>query len=165
MISTIVRRRCFTGIRALSYTPQKLNSDLPQSILKLSQQANSQLENAAVNKVQNGLLKSGLLDRNTFTEKEATLSPRMAAASTPLMGVEAGRTVAVGRDGNPRTAFRKLQSMTTSLGIRQKFYADQFYLKPSKKKLQRRIKNKKIRFMGAFRNLLSKVKDARRRGY
>ncbi|KAG7880728.1 hypothetical protein KL905_002701 [Ogataea polymorpha] len=110
--------------------------------------------------------KTSFLGESSFSVSAAFKEPNCLEYATklPLDGAHAGRSILV-KKGDLMRSIKRLEMMAQSTKLRSTYYEQKFYLKPSKRKLQQRIKTKKTRFDAGIRKLLGVVRNAVRRGY
>ncbi|KAG7695113.1 hypothetical protein KL930_001436 [Ogataea haglerorum] len=111
-------------------------------------------------------IKTSFLGESNFSVSGAFKEPNCLEYATklPLDGIHAGRSILV-RKGDLMRSIKRLETMTRSTKLKNAYYEQKFYMKPSKRKLQQRIKSKKTRFDAGIRKLLGVVRNAVRRGY
>ncbi|KAG7829750.1 hypothetical protein KL920_002609 [Ogataea angusta] len=110
--------------------------------------------------------KTSFLGQSSFSVSGAFKEPNCLEYATklPLDGAHAGRSIMVKKRDLMRS-IKRLEVMAQSTKLRSTYYEQRFYLKPSKRKLQQRIKTKKTRFDAGVRKLLGVVRNAVRKGY
>ncbi len=99
------------------------------------------------------------------TKQKASLRARDFARAMPLPAKISGRTTLIRKSSNFNKSISMFDRLVRANNIRDLWYDQMFYIKPNKRRLNKRIKNKKKRFDAGISNLLSIVKDAVRKGY
>ncbi|VEU24412.1 DEKNAAC105625 [Brettanomyces naardenensis] len=83
----------------------------------------------------------------------------------PLPEKLAGRTLSVRKSANINRSISQFDTLVRSNNIKDLWYDQRFYTKPSKRRLAKKIANKKKRFDSGIAELFQVVKDAVRKGY
>ncbi len=98
-------------------------------------------------------------------KQKASVNAHDFAKAMPLLARTSGRTVLIRKSANFNKSISIFDRMVRTNNIRDLWYDQMFYIKPNKRRLNKRIKNKKKRFDAGISKLLSIVKDAVRKGY
>ncbi|QPG76120.1 hypothetical protein FOA43_003506 [Brettanomyces nanus] len=87
------------------------------------------------------------------------------AKNLPLQDNLAGRSMLVRRSSSIGRSISQFDTLVRSNNLRDLSYDQRFYTKPNKRRLAKRIANKKKRFDAGVADLFQIVKDAVRKGY
>ncbi|GMM28005.1 hypothetical protein DAMA08_007210 [Martiniozyma asiatica (nom. inval.)] len=101
---------------------------------------------------------------NTSTSKTTVSSPYVYATQFIVPDKYAGRSVAV-PSKNINKAISKLNTLIMTNNIKEVYFDQRFYTKPSKRRLANRVRLRKQVFQNGIKNLFKVVRNAVRRGY
>lgn len=105
------------------------------------------------------------LDDSSLSTHKNTMNALDFAKNLPLADKTAGRTLLVRKSSSFNRSLSQFDTLVRANNLKNLWYDQRFYTKPNKRRLAKRIANKKKRFDSGIAQLFDIVKDAVRKGY